>query len=158
MKDSYLVHHGVKGMKWGVRRTPEQLGRKRTQKDLTLSKGKNSYSIKDKNGSVVSKLSYYDYKIKGFDWVLISDVDTKPSHRKQGLATKLMDKVYYDVTKKNPNKGLYMFVKQNNENAIRLYDHLGYKTVKPYNLKDGLYYIMAKGNADVKQFDNMSFS
>lgn len=25
-----LMHYGVKGMKWGVRRTPEQLGHKRT--------------------------------------------------------------------------------------------------------------------------------
>ena len=25
----YLMHHGIKGMKWGVRRTPEQLGRAR---------------------------------------------------------------------------------------------------------------------------------
>lgn len=26
--DSYLAHHGIKGMRWGVRRTPEQLGHK----------------------------------------------------------------------------------------------------------------------------------
>ena len=27
--DTELYHHGVKGQKWGVRRTPEQLGRRR---------------------------------------------------------------------------------------------------------------------------------
>lgn len=38
----YLAHHGIKGQKWGVRRTPEQLGH--APKD---SKKKNS-KIKDK--------------------------------------------------------------------------------------------------------------
>lgn len=29
-KDTCLEHHGIKGQKWGVRRTPEQLGHKST--------------------------------------------------------------------------------------------------------------------------------
>ena len=36
---TYLMHHGVKGMKWGVRRTPAQLGYSTTQ---TVNSGKAS--------------------------------------------------------------------------------------------------------------------
>lgn len=31
-ESTYLVHHGIKGMKWGVRRTPEQLGHRQQRK------------------------------------------------------------------------------------------------------------------------------
>ena len=34
----YLVHHGVKGMKWGVRRTPEQLGYRSAAGKVALGK------------------------------------------------------------------------------------------------------------------------
>lgn len=34
---SSLQHHGIKGMKWGVRRTPEQLGHKNLRKAKTAN-------------------------------------------------------------------------------------------------------------------------
>lgn len=36
-----LYHHGIKGMKWGIRRTPEQLGHPRSEKKKTGTKKKN---------------------------------------------------------------------------------------------------------------------
>ena len=39
----YLAHHGVKGMKWGVRRTPEQLGHPSSKRDAKAQlKAKNA--------------------------------------------------------------------------------------------------------------------
>ena len=35
MNNTYLAHHGIKGMKWGVRRSPEQLGRKQKAQNGT---------------------------------------------------------------------------------------------------------------------------
>lgn len=42
-----LAHHGIKGMKWGVRRSPEQLGH--------VPKKKPKFSIKIKNGEKPKK-------------------------------------------------------------------------------------------------------
>ena len=38
--DNELYHHGIKGMKWGVRRTPAQLGHETGKIDLQKTKKK----------------------------------------------------------------------------------------------------------------------
>lgn len=38
--DDFLEHYGVKGMKWGVRRTPEQLGRARAARKARKAEAK----------------------------------------------------------------------------------------------------------------------
>lgn len=117
--------------------------------------GGNSYTIKDSNGSIMSEVKIYDFKIDNFDWLLMADVTTQSEHRGRGLATRLINKAYNDLDK---NKGLYLFVKNTNRNAIKLYEKLGFDHLKTYSLKDGDYYIMTKGQADVDQLKKMNFS
>lgn len=145
--EKFIVHYGVKGMKWGVRK----------ERYRRIYKSRNQYAIKDEKGNIISKLKFYDYKIKNFDWVLVSDVDTKKEYRGQGLATNLLNRLYKDVSNSS-GKGLYMFVRKNNENAIRLYSKLDFKKVKDYKLPDGDYVIMAKGKPKKSQFDKMNFA
>lgn len=130
--------------------------------DVNIEKTKNQYSIK-MNGKIVSKLRHYDYHIKDFNWVLVSDVDTDPDYRKKGLASRLIDELYSDITKDDPNKGLYVLVTKDNEKGINLYTKTGFKKVRSYKIKnnsgnDGDYFIMAKGKGDMRKFNTMTFS
>ena len=45
-----IYHHGIKGMKWGVRRTPEQLGQrfKKTKEDIAAKKEARDKETHDK--------------------------------------------------------------------------------------------------------------
>ena len=54
MDNNELMHYGVPGMKWGVRRTPAQLGRKKTSSSKSLF-GKKKPKAKAKTKSESSK-------------------------------------------------------------------------------------------------------
>lgn len=54
MDNDELMHYGVPGMKWGVRRTPAQLGRKKTSSSKSLF-GKKKSKPKPKAKSESSK-------------------------------------------------------------------------------------------------------
>ena len=98
---------------------------------LPIIKTNHSYMIKDNNGAIISKLNYHEFNIKNFDWVLISDLETKPKYRGKGLATKLINSLYNDVTK-STNKGIYLAVSPTNNNAISLYTKLNFKIIKEF--------------------------
>lgn len=47
MEDNVLVHYGILGMKWGVRRTPAQLARAREKTKSSSSNSDEKKSVKD---------------------------------------------------------------------------------------------------------------
>lgn len=46
--ENYISHHGVKGMKWGVRHDPERIGRRRSSKSKSNNKKRRGLSDKTK--------------------------------------------------------------------------------------------------------------
>ena len=122
----------------------------------SIERIKHGYAIKDEDGKIIAKAEYYEFKMKNFDWVLLANVETKPEYRGQGMATKLVNKIY-DYVSHTIGKGLYLLVKPDNYKAIKLYKKLNFTNVKKCTLKDGPYLIMAKGDPDRDQIIKMNF-
>lgn len=129
-----------------------------SQSNYNIKKSKNKYSLII-DGKEASHISYYDYNIENFDWILIANVETKRQYRRHGYAEILINELYKDIsTESKDEKGLYLLVKVNNDPAINLYKKLKFSEIKHYTIKNEEYIIMAKGKqSKFKQFEGMNF-
>lgn len=83
MDNQELTHHGVKGMKWGVRRTPAQLGHK------TTAKRKKSKSSPDSVERVKNALSRAGQSIKS----KVSSMTTKKKENEEKQKEKTKEEI-----------------------------------------------------------------
>ena len=62
--DNEMTHHGIKGMKWGVRRTPAQLGHLSKKDNRWVKKNTNKVTDKAKKKSSKELTKYADELMK----------------------------------------------------------------------------------------------
>lgn len=145
MKNNEIMHYGIKGMRWGVRRTPEELQKNRASRKLldsynreeltneTLSKYKNQYSnlnhvkidgntkgeLFSKDGKIVGMVNI-EKKSDGTTW--IQGLEVFGENKGRGLSRGLLD---IAVNKYGAD---HLSVRKTNTVAKKLYEKYGFKT------------------------------
>jgi hypothetical protein len=89
-----LYHHGIKGMKWGVRRTPEQLGRMKNTVDNASNIVRNTSKISNSVGNMKT------HKEADKDISEMSDEELKAAVKRMN-----MEQQYRDLKAKQTTSG-----------------------------------------------------
>lgn len=87
-----LCHHGVKGMKWGIRRTPEQLGHAVKQR---VEKAKEDDTIVD--GTYQSRKGFSVDQRKFTSWCLKAGTDHADEFFSVGYTESDSDRLFRDI-------------------------------------------------------------
>ena len=89
--DNYLAHYGILGMKWGIRRTPEQLGRHTIKKGTKFYRQTVDYDEKAEGKKYVSYLQPDRDAYKG---IYANEIR---GYRGYGFDKRIMEKTYKAV-------------------------------------------------------------
>lgn len=139
----YIYHYGVKGMKWGIRRTPEELGHKKIKTEsldsFKMSKekvmlGKTPavlYEWKDSDGKLVAEFKIWNW----WDGINVSDLEIHGDHKGKRLSYQLLDYATKELGARN------LAVKKDNEIAKHVYNKYGFMIT---DQDDEMYYMSLK--------------
>ena len=91
--ENQLYHHGIKGMHWGVRRTPEQLGNYRNSVN-------NAGNIVRETGNIKRTVDKHRGRAKGEKAKFMSDEELKAAVKRMN-----MEQQYYELSDKQISRG-----------------------------------------------------
>lgn len=121
--------------------------------------GKYNLYIDENKVSTATAYTFDD--VENFDWILLADITTFKKYQRKGYALALLTKILEDLKKKYPKKGYYLLVKSDNIPAIKLYQKLGFRSIRElYNIatkERTQYTVMAKGRSNIDQLMKVQF-
>lgn len=140
--DDFLAHYGVKGMRWGVRKTPDEVVLRKTLKGggevlVTKNKPKGlakifpklmedaaNFTIRDGSGKKVGEASFLH--AKGSDEMYLEWLGVRKNSRGQGYATAAFEGAV-NYAKANGVKKLSLDVPSTSKDAQHIYTSFGFK-------------------------------